>query len=344
MRAFRPRSDDEDGFILVTVLIIIAVLLPLVLAFSSKVQLNLIQAENFRNSLQAQRMAGNGVMGAIGILKADDPTYDSQKDLWASAFPSLAMGEGAAQGVLNVTITDEDGKIPINQLVVDSRTSSSEKSATKGGTNQARAEGSINPDVDARLRNLVTLLGGNPEIIDALIDWTDQDDEPTGSQGAEDEYYRARGYRCKNGPLDSLDELLMIRGFDKELVIDKKMKDYLTVARTERINVNTAPREVLVAAVGMKTGTTSELLSESVIDELDRYRAEGHDFKTLDQMNQEIVKLDSKQLGQIKAILKVNSSYFTVNSRYTIGKVVKSVEALLKRDGPSVAIISWREY
>jgi len=40
----------------------------------------------------------------------------------------------------------------------------------------------------------------------------------------------------------------------------------------------------------------------------------------------------------------VNSAYFTVHSRYTIGRVAKNVEALLKRDSSTVKIVSWREY
>ena len=46
-----------------TVLIVIALLFPLVLAFNSRVQLNLTQAENFRNSVQALRMARSASRG-----------------------------------------------------------------------------------------------------------------------------------------------------------------------------------------------------------------------------------------------------------------------------------------
>src|SRR5512136_1659347 len=112
-RAF-PVPSDEEGFVLITVLLVIAILFPLVLAFTSKVQVNLLQADNFRNSVQAVRLARSGVEGAIGILKADDATYDTLKDTWALEFPTLGVGEGTVQ----VKINDEDGKIPINQLLL----------------------------------------------------------------------------------------------------------------------------------------------------------------------------------------------------------------------------------
>ncbi len=400
MRANKLKTD-ERGFILVTILLVIAVLLPLILAFSAKVQLNLLQAENFRNSLQALRLARSGVAGAIGILKADDASYDAKTDKWASAFPSLALGDG----ILNVVVTDEDGKIPINNLVTPVKssqaaggtnatggaatantggtTSGGTTTQATGGTTAAgtttqatgtstaagtttqatgnttatggttaagtttQATGSttyqVNKDLDTRLRSLITQLGGKPEIVDALIDWLDPDNETTGTDGAEDDYYKQRGYRCKNGPLDSLDELSLIKGFDKELLIDKNLKSYLTVAPTDgKVNLNTAPIQVLYAVLGTKTDSLAQPMSQSDIQDLVRYR-DGHDLKKVTDMASAI-KTSQDQASAATPLVKVNSAYFTVNSRYTIGSVVKNVEALLKRADTTITTVSWREF
>ena len=426
MRANKAKTD-EKGFILVTILLVIAVLFPLILAFNAKVQLNLIQAENFRNSVQALRIARSGVEGAIGILKADDASYDAKTDKWAAAFPSLALGDG----ILNVVVVDEDGKIPINNLVAAVKNNQAaaasrmphpaqrrrkhlschaERSVAQqlptprrrrhsacnchrpatapaqqraqrlqlpapatGGTTPAstlrlpraaqraqqrlllprakraarRTGGTVtyqvDKDLDARLRSLISQLGGKPEIVDALIDWLDPDNNTTGTEGAEDDYYKQRGYRCKNGPLDSLDELLLVKGFDKELLIDKNLKSYLTIAPTDgKVNLNTAPIQVLYAVLGTKTSSLAQPLSESDIQDLVRYRDE-HDLKNVKDMTS-AVKISQDQAGAVAPLVKVNSAYFTVNSRYTIGKVVKNVEALLKRDGTTVTTISWREF
>jgi general secretion pathway protein K len=354
MRQSRVPSD-ERGFILVTVLIVIAVLLPVVLAFSAKVQLNLMQAENFRNSVQAVRSAGNGVTGAIGILKADDASYDSRKETWATSFPALALGEGASQGILTVAITDEDGKIPVNRLLKDTKgstTTVTEKNSsgstpqttkqTVAKTTQSAQDDPVDRDMEARLRALVTRLGAKPEIIDALIDWLDLDNEPTGAEGAEDEYYKSKGYSCKNGPLDSLEELLLVKGFDRELVT--QLREYLTTAPVGdgKINVNTAPAEVLYSLLGTKTTGFVQPLNESDVEDLDHYR-QSHELKGVGDIGSAI-KISQDQLGRIGGIVKVNSSFFTVNSKYTIGRMSKSVEALLKRDGSSITVMSWREY
>ncbi len=347
------RSSNE-GFILITVLLVIAVLFPLILAFNAKVQLNLIQAENFRNSVQATRMARSGVEGAIGILKQDDASYDSKRDKWAATFPSLALGSG----VLYVTITDEDAKIPINNLVgaaKDSaaqaagtgRTQAAAGAATSGAAAQQAAGkvvyDQVDQDLSARLRALITRLGGKPEVVDALIDWLDSNNEVTGVEGAEDDYYRQRGYRCKNGPLDSLEELSLIKGFDKELLIDKNLKSYLTIAPTDgKVNANTASLLVLQTVLETQTVSLPQPLSDGDVQNLAGYRDE-HDLKIISDVTA-AVKISQTQAASITPLVKVNSAYFTVRSRYTIGRVVKNVEALLKRDSSTVTTISWREY
>jgi general secretion pathway protein K len=345
--------SNEKGFVLITVLLIIALLFPLVLAFNSRVQLNLIQAENFRNSIQAQRAARLGVEGAIALLKQDDMSYDSRKDQWATSFPAFSVTE---RGILTVSIVDEDGRFPINNVIAGS--SQTQASSSSPGTTASPATqktdqgktgttttttGGVDQDVVTQLKGLISLLGGRPDITDALIDWLDSDDTTTAGDGAEEDYYKPLGRHCKNGPLDSPDELLLIRGFDKELVVDKKLKDLVTIAPTSGgINVNTAPVEVLKTVLGTQTSQLAQPLNESDIDNLVQYRDE-HEIKDIKDITGAI-KITQDQMAKISSILKVKSSYFTVNSRYTIGKVVKNVEALLRRDDSGVTIISWREF
>jgi len=352
-RPYRARSSEE-GFILVTILIVIALLFPLVLAFNSRVQLNLTQAENYRNSVQALRMARSGVQGAVAILKASDPTYDSPKSTWAMGIPSLAL----AQGILTVNIVDEDCRMPVNNLVwsptqaaaATSTTSSSASSTPATGQTQATtattataattATETVNKDLNTQLRTLVTSLGGNQEIIDSLTYWLDTD-IVTGVAGADASYYSAQGYQAKNGPLDSLDELLLVRGFDNELVDDRGLRTYLTVAPTDgKLNINTAPLAVLQIVLGTQTGTLAQPLAQADIADLVQYRNQ-HEIKSLSDIM--AVKISQGDLSKISPLIKVNSSYFTVTSKYTIGKVVRNVEAMLKRSGSTVSIVSWRE-
>ena len=66
------------------------------------------------------------------------------------------------------------------------------------------------------------LPGMTPGIADAILDWLDTDDMAR-EFGAESDYYRTLGgpHSARNGPLQSLDELLLVRGVTRELLFGK---------------------------------------------------------------------------------------------------------------------------
>jgi len=83
-------------------------------------------------------------------------------------------------------------------------------------------------------------------LTDALVDWKDRDRRPR-SRGAEAPDYRQAGslFVPPNAPLLRLDELTRIRGFSDSLT--DVIATFITVRGSGRINLNTAPREVLAA-------------------------------------------------------------------------------------------------
>src|SRR5262249_55773334 len=66
---------------------------------------------------------------------------------------------------------------------------------------------------------LMTLPGMTEQIADAILDWIDPDDDPR-EQGAERDYYASlpHPYAPRNGPLASIDELLLVRGVTPALL------------------------------------------------------------------------------------------------------------------------------
>ena len=66
---------------------------------------------------------------------------------------------------------------------------------------------------------LLALPGMTDEIADAILDWMDDDDEPR-EYGVELEYYTklVPAYAPKNGPLETVEELLLVRGVTPELL------------------------------------------------------------------------------------------------------------------------------
>ncbi|OPY64453.1 MAG: General secretion pathway protein K [Syntrophorhabdus sp. PtaU1.Bin050] len=311
MVAFRVNkgSDNEQGFVLVTILVAVSLLFPIVIAFYGKTQINLLQAGNFRDTIQAARMARSGVEGAIGLLRNDDPSYDDKTDKWAMPLSPLVAGNNEAA----VTIVDEESKLNIN-MIVDK-------------------DGKADHNIIDRFKALIERLGGKPEIVNALIDWVDTDSQVTDPGGAEEGEYKGLEYSAKNGPLDTVDELLLVKGFDKELLFEKGLSKFISVAPTDgKVNINTAPIEVL-SDLGFREGLVQEIVNAR----------ERDSFKQLGDAWQ-VLGVDAKSLPSgIEQRVKVTSSVFTVRSKGSCGKVTKEVEATLKRDSAGISIVFWRE-
>lgn len=95
-------------------------------------------------------------------------------------------------------------------------------------------------------------------MIDCLEDWKDENDLH-GLNGAEsdDPFYEDAGYPVKNGPLDSVEELLLIKNWGPDILYGKPadeesdeiigIADKLTVWGDGKVNLNSASADVLLS-------------------------------------------------------------------------------------------------
>jgi hypothetical protein len=86
------------------------------------------------------------------------------------------------------------------------------------------------------------------ELAASLIDWRDADSElsvPLGS--AEDSYYRngKYPYEAKDAPFETLEEVCLVKGFNANIF--EKLRNYITIYGSGRVNINTAGRVVLLS-------------------------------------------------------------------------------------------------
>jgi len=98
------------------------------------------------------------------------------------------------------------------------------------------------------------------ELAASIIDWRDVDGEltiPLGS--AEESYYSflKYPYRCKNAEFQTIEELLLVRGITQDVFV--KIKNYVTIYGSGKVNINTAPRPVLLA-IGLSDANTDRVL------------------------------------------------------------------------------------
>jgi DNA uptake protein ComE-like DNA-binding protein len=134
-----------------------------------------------------------------GMQLLDDP-YDAR---YRGRFTIVApnVEDGQINGI-RFGLEDESTKLNLNALLL------MDASATVGTPGSTADEEST----DTAQQLLMSLPGMTEYMADAILDWIDEDDEPR-EFGAEADYYSALepAYAPKNGPLDTIEELLLVR-------------------------------------------------------------------------------------------------------------------------------------
>jgi type II secretory pathway component PulK len=117
----------------------------------------------------------------------------------------------------------------------------------------------IHPEL---LDGLLLYFGADVDVrrvfVDSLMDWIDQDDF-VRLNGAEKDYYERLGYRPRNAPLATIDEIALIRGMEPSLL--RKIRPFLTFGKSMEINPNTAPYEVLMSFPNMTDKGAKNIMS-----------------------------------------------------------------------------------
>ena len=227
-------QSRQDGFIVIVVLCMMMMLSVLLLGFHYKARMGLRCVDDFRQSEQARQCARAGLNIAIAAFRGstDSPANASWLGL-LSGERTFAVGEGTCA----VTVCGETGKLNVNRL--------KDKS------------GKLNRVAVERVLRLIDLLNRQKDddahisysLVPALIDWTDRDDDVTvlpfvrcRGGGAEAEDY-GRPESCRNGPFETTEELLLVKGMTPEIF--ERLSDYVTVYGDGKVNVNYAPALVL---------------------------------------------------------------------------------------------------
>jgi general secretion pathway protein K len=260
-------------------------------------------------------------------------------------------------GRLSLVITDELGKIQVNALVnyPDSRQ-----------FNEAQRtlwERFLQHYADRKELKLDLKDDSEPAaIINSLKDWLDSgdDDAITGLSGAESSTYEDREppYPARNGPVQDLDELLLVKGITPELFYGRPeipgISSYLTVHGATpgegtgvtfpgRINIATAELPVLFALVPAENNDLVETL-----DELRRDMVSGKQTVNMKSPNwfTQIpglagLKLDPKLITAASDVFRVESTATLHDADLTITAVVQRVQAP-KAGKWTCRILSWQ--
>ena len=87
------------------------------------------------------------------------------------------------------------------------------------------------------------------DVVDNLIDWIDEDSEPT-ALGAERNYYFSQNRRNQpfNRPFISLNEVTMVKGFNLVVAANPRWQEAFTLLSAGKLDLNEAPPELISAA------------------------------------------------------------------------------------------------
>jgi general secretion pathway protein K len=243
-RSGRPRLHQaQRGVALITAVMVVALATIAAAAVLASTRIALHRAENLRDS-EAEWWYALGVESWVrSILERDlkDNSTDGLQDAWAKPVDYLPVDHGNIRG----QIIDQQGLFNLNNLGLANTTPAEKAQYEKylGHFERlllALPQGSQDePPVNPRA------------LASALRDWIDRDDQPSGFEGAEDYEYMTREppYRAANRPLESVSELLAIKGFTPALY--RRLLPYVTALPQSgtAININTAPEPVLLSLV-----------------------------------------------------------------------------------------------
>lgn len=297
----RPRLFRERGLALVTAMLLVALVATIAAFLSLGQQVWLRQTENLRDRAQTQ-MVNRGAFGMAAALLASDArrgASDNLTEAWARALPPLPVEGG---GTIEARISDAQARFNLNNLW---------RNGAPSGT-----------DIDV-FRRLLRALDLEPELTEALLDWIDPD-AVARPQGAEDSDYRnaPMPYRAANQALQSVDELRLVRGFSVEAV--ERLRPFVgALPDATPINLNTAPREVLVALFG------DPVRAQAILD-----AREQQPFANPPQL--------PPGVPAPQAAYGARSNFFLVALDTRIGRLQDRSEALIRRADGGTATVLWQ--
>jgi general secretion pathway protein K len=162
------------------------------------------------------------------------------------------------------------------------------------------------------------------EMAASIIDWRDSDDMlslPLGS--AESSYYQdlRYSYAAKNADYEVLNELLLVKGVTPEVFA--KVKDYITIYGDGKVNINTAPRQVLLA-LGIHDIVADMILIFRQGADRKVGTADDNYFDNISTVSAKLLEMFRMGPDQVDYINTVAQLYLTVNSNhFTIKSMVK---------------------
>ena len=328
---FRKRKKQK-GIALILVLLVLSALLVIVLEFSFSTTVEQRLAANCRDEAQSVCAAGGGVNYAKMVLALDlqDNGFDCFQDKWNGEFVGVPIDDSGDTKV-SFTITDESARFNLNRLGAreeeDRERAKEQLERLLDSLEDIEDAGDVAEEIIAYAEERVAALeeaeeeeGGEPASPATDAGEDEEEDDDTEEEAEMRKVFLAT------------EELLSLESVTAELFYGQPagegeedrgkpgLKDYLTVWSSGRVNVNTAPVEVLLCL-----SSQMDMRASQVVD-----RQEDQPFES-DKDAKAFLSVPIKGDPKLAEEVGTSSRYFSVTVEATRGNITKRVRAVLKR-------------
>jgi general secretion pathway protein K len=324
-------KQSQRGVAIIMAMLVVALATSVAAYAAWQQNLWIRQSENFGNQAQALAVSRAALyFGRLVLVEdlknSDTASHDHLQENWAKYALVTPVENGSVSG----RIKDQQGLFNVNNLA---------------------ATDALQQSFQVRwFTALLTALDLPASLVDALRDYVDLDDQGP----MEDLTYlgKPEPYRTANQPMQSLDELNRIQGFDDDVI--RRLKPFITAIPVimppaegtstptipiTLLNVNTAPKEVLDAVFSEQAGAQILTL---------RDKAPFKDFAEFETQSSTLLPAvdpnDPATHPWSATNIDVKSNYFLVSAVSQFGATQTGLIALILRINASTwPAIMWQK-
>ncbi len=196
-----------------------------------------------------------------------------------------------------------------------------------------------------------------PEIIESLQDWIDTDEDPRTDGAETEDFYSTLEppYVAKNGPLDTVGELLLVKGFSRAILFGGPLEDIedeegeplmvrgieglLTTYGSGKVNINSAGSNVLMVVAGGDPLVVGAIIEERDGLLLPEGSEEDTSFKNWGELTSRVLDVPE----EMKDLITYSSSIYRITSIGRVGGVERRIRCTAERDGEALRFLRWQE-